>query len=153
MKSGIDYNKLDKTLNTPKMIKVADVQDKLEKVGFGVVRFKDDANKLNLWQVNKAEDGTEYIEALYEDKEEVVKNSWTIEIDSFKKSATIFYKETPIKNVVFAELGFDSSEADDFKKYLPERLASNKDLVKSMVNSLDESYKNKVYNKHPELFQ
>ena len=153
MKSCVDYNELEKTLSQSKMIKFANVQDRLEKVGFGLFRFVDDTNKLNLWQVNKAEDGTEYIVALYDEKAEVVKNSWSIEVDRFQKSATIFYKETPIKNVVFSEIGLNSSDANDFKKYLPERLASSQDLVNSMVNSLDENYKNKVLTKHPELSQ
>ena len=153
MKSGIDYKELDNNLNKPKMIKVASVQDNLEKEGFGLVRFKDDANKLNLWQINKAEDGTEYIVALYEDVADVVKNSWTIEVDSFQKSATIFYKQTPIKNVIFTDIGLDPKEAVDFKKYLPEKLGANKELVKSMVNSLEENYKTQLLNKHPELFQ
>jgi hypothetical protein len=153
MKSCVDYNELEKTLSQSKMIKFANVQDRLEKVGFGLFRFVDDTNKLNLWQVNKAEDGTEYIVALYDEKSEVVKNSWSIEVDRFQKSATIFYKETPIKNVVFSEIGLNSSDANDFKKYLPERLASSQDLVNSMVNSLDENYKNKVLTKHPELSQ
>lgn len=153
MKSCVDYNELEKTLSQSKMIKFANVQDRLEKVGFGIFRFVDDANKLNLWQVNKAEDGIEYIVALYDEKDEVIKSSWSIEVDRFQKSATIFYKETPIKNVVFSEIGLNSSDANDFKKYLPERLASSQDLVNSMVNSLDENYKNKVLTKHPELSQ
>jgi hypothetical protein len=152
-KPFFDYAELDKAINAPKLIKKASVETKLEKLGFGLVRFVDDANKLNLWQVVQSEDGTEYIEALYDNVEDTIKTAWTVEVDSFNKSATIFYNKTPIKNVVFAELGLDPSESMNFKKHLPERLAANKELVKSMVNSLDESYKTRVLALYPELTQ
>ena len=149
-KYSIDFNVLDKEINAPKRIKLADVKDRIEKVGFGVVRFTDEKNKTNLWQVV---DG-EYIVAMYDDptdqqnKEGV---AWSVESDKLNKSATIFYKNTPIKSVAFFELGVKDDEIKSFKEVLPERLATNKNLVKLMIDSVDQKYRTELFTKYPEL--
>lgn len=146
-KYNIDFNNLDKQLNSPKRIKLASVEDRIEKVGFGIVRFLDDKNKLNLWQVV---DG-EYIVAMYDDQNEATTGNWSVETDKLNKSATIFYKNTPIKSVAFSELKIKEEDAENFKKVMPERLANNNKLVNSMLNSLDINYKKELLNKFPEL--
>ena len=146
-KYGIDFGVLDKQLNAPKRIKLADVKDRIEKVGFGVVRFVDEKNKTNLWQVV---DG-EYIVAMYDEEEIVATAGWSVESDKFNKTATIFYKDMAVKNVAFAELGIAESDISNFKKVLPQRLASNQDLVRKMIESLDDTYKTIVVQAYPEL--
>lgn len=148
-KYSIDFNVLDKEINAPKRIKLADVKDRIEKVGFGVVRFTDEKNKTNLWQVV---DG-EYIVALYDDPTAQQKEgaAWSVESDKLNKSATIFYKNTPIKSVAFSELGVKDDEIKSFKEVLPERLASNKNLVKLMIESVDQDYRTALFAKYPEL--
>jgi hypothetical protein len=146
-KYTIDFNGLDKELNSPKRIKLADVKNRIEKVGFGIVRFIDDKNKLNLWQVV---DG-DYIVAMYDEQGETTTGNWAVEADRFNKSATIFYKNTPIKSLALSEIGIEEKEINDFKKVLPERLANNKQLVASMLNSLDINYKKELLSKFPEL--
>ena len=146
-KYTIDFNALDQTINAPKRIKLADVKNRIEKVGFDVVRFVDDKNKLNLWQVI---DG-EYIVAMYDEPKDVITGSWSVESDKSNKSATIFYKDAPIKSVAFSELGISEGEVNNFKAVLPERLSNNKDFVTSMLNSLDINYKKALFEKYPEL--
>jgi len=147
-KYAIDINKLDKEINAPKRIKLADVNARIEKVGFGMVRFIDDKNKLNLWQIV---DG-EYIVAMYEDQADYkTANDWSIESDKLNKNATIFYKNSPIKSIAFSEFGIPEAEINTFKEVLPERLANNKELVNKMMNDIDAGYKVALFNKYPEL--
>ena len=146
-KYTIDYNVLDEHFNAPKRIKLADVKDRIEKVGFGVVRFVDEKNKTNLWQVV---DG-EYIVAMYDDAPEAKTGDWSIESDRLNKGATIFYKNTPIKSIAFSEFGIKEEEVGTFKKVLPARLANNNALVKSMLNNIDSDYKEELIGKYPEL--
>ena len=149
-KYNVDFDGLVNKLTAPKQIKVADVKDKLEKVAFGVVRYTDENNKTNLWQVEG-----DYIVAMYDtDPEEkiVTTGSWSIESDKLNKSATIFYKNTPVTNVKFAELKINSTEEiNTFKKVLPDRLANNSELVSKMLNSLPKEYKESVIKLYPEL--
>lgn len=149
----VDIEKVVKEVTAPKMYKLANVQDRIEKLGCGVVRFKDDNNKLGLWKIIKDEDdGSEYIAAMYEDEpESLVSNSWTVEKDKINKSATIFYKQTPITNIVFAELGVPEKEVDSFLRYLPERLNENKQVVQAMFKSIDEGYKKSLIKQFPEI--
>ncbi len=142
-KYSIDFSELNNNINTQKRIKLADVQDKIEKIGFGVVRFTE-GNQTKLWEI----DG-DYIVAMYEDENKL--NNWSVETDKLNKNATIFYNNTPITTIALKELGVNESEVSLFKKLLPERLASNKNLVKSMLGSLDDKYRSEVTNKFPEL--
>lgn len=146
-KYTIDFNALDQTINAPKKIKLAEVKDRIEKVGFDVVRFVDDKNKLNLWQVV---DG-DYIVAMYDEPKEITTGNWSVESDRHNKSATIFYKDAPIKSIAFSELGIPEEEIKNFKSVLPERLSNNKDFVTSMLNSLDINYKKALFERYPEL--
>ena len=146
-KYGIDFGVLDKQLNAPKRIKLADVKDRIEKVGFGVVRFVDEKNKTNLWQVV---DG-EYIVAMYDDAPNATNGDWAIESDRLNKGATIFYKNTPIKSLAFSELGIKEEDVNTFKKVMPERLANNKALVRSVLNNIDATYRDELLGKYPEL--
>lgn len=154
-KFSIDFGVLDKQINAPKQIKLAEVQDKIEKVGFGVVRFPNSNNKTNLWKIEG-----DCIVAMYEEDDEKIEktasvknatNDWAVESDKLQKNATIFYKNTPITSVAFSTLGIPQDEVPLAKRLLPERLANNKQLVKLMINSLDESYKSKIVSMYPEL--
>ena len=150
-KFSIDFGALNQTINAPKKIKLAEVQNQIEKVGFGVVRLQNPNNKTNLWKIED-----DCIVAMYEDEDNLektasVKNEWAIETDRLEKNATIFYKNTPITSIAFVDMGIPQEEAPLMKRLLPERLANNKQLVKLMINSLDESYKSKIVSMYPEL--
>ncbi len=145
-KFQVDMDGVLTKLAAPKQIKLASIpQDKIEKVGFGVVRYTDETNKTGLWQI----DGDSIV-AMYEDDKNVNGN-WAVESDKLNKSATVFYRNTPITNIKFAEVGIPMEEVVPFKRLLPERLANNKELVKTMLNSLDEKYREKLTHMYPEL--
>lgn len=145
-KFQVDIDGVLNKLAAPKQIKLASIpKDRIEKVGFGVVRYTDETNKTGLWQIEG-----DSIVAMYDDDKNVNGN-WAVESDKLNKSATIFYKNTQITNIKYAEIGIPAEDVVSFKRLLPERLANNKELVKTMLNSLDESYKNKLTTMYPEL--
>ena len=151
-KFSIDFDKLNKQVNAPKMYKLADLNpDKVEKLGAGVVRFTDESNKTGLWQIVADDDGNECIVSMYGDNDEVVKNSWTVETDRFKKTATVFYKDTPVKEIPIQEIGIEKKEADKFALYLQERLAESHGMVRALLNDVEKSYKEKIQELYPEL--
>lgn len=152
-KFRIDLDGIAEKLNAKKMYKLADVQDKIEKIGCGLVRFPDESNKMSLWKIMKDKnDGTEYIAAMYEDEEkDIVSTSWSVETDRLVKTATIFYKNTPVTSIVFAEIGIPETEVRSFLENLPERLANNKEVVQSMLKSIDGNYRKNLLKQYPEI--
>jgi len=160
-KYSIDTDTLDRLLNAPKMYKLADVQDQIRKVAFDVVTFRNDPE--TLWQIVKGEDG-DYIVATYDSASELISNSsaaaaksktasaniaWAVETDRLQKTATIFYKNTPITNINLVAAKIEDPE--DFKYRIPQMLNKNASLVRKMISGLEESYRRQILNKFPEL--
>jgi hypothetical protein len=152
-KFKLDPNELEKKLNTPKSFKLADVKDKIKKVAFDVVTFRNDPE--TLWRIVSEEDG-DYIVANYEDNVLVsesvenkssIKESWKVYTDKMQKTATIFYKKTAIKHVPLDTI----EDPEDFKYRIPKILSKSASLVDSLLNSLDRNFKEQVLNLYPEL--
>lgn len=145
-KYKLDFNEYKKYLQPETKVSLASVKSDIEKVGFGIVRYDNPQYKESLWEIK---DG--HIYALYENENIEKQSDWETVTDKTGKYATIFYKRTAIKNIKFAELNIDETEIKSFTKVLPQRLANNKELVKKMLDTIDESYKQKVLELHPEL--
>lgn len=151
-KFTVNYDALHAQFNKRKF-KLADVQHKIKKVAFDIVRFKDDDNSANLWQIQSADDG-DYIVALYD--EEQVKTAshkvWAVDIDNLSGNLDIFYKNDHLISIACNKLGIPSSELDEVKSYLPSKLASNKKLVSCLIREMKDSAQKEVAKKYPELF-
>lgn len=149
-KFSMDYSGLAGNL-VKKAFKLEDVKDRLETVAFDIVRFKDDDSGANLWQVQSAEDG-DYIVALYQPEEETkTASDWSVLVSKASGDLQVAYKGDPIIRIASSKLGIPPQEIHQVPGYLPAKLASNKKLVKSLLNMLTESTKKSVLNKYPEL--
>lgn len=127
------------------MYKLADVSSRIEKVAFDVVRFKDDDNRANLWQIQSGEDG-DYIIALY--NEEFRKESdWEALVDKKASVIHIFYKKTELGKLSSQDLG--NLDLDRAAQILPQKLASNSQLKNLFLDRLPS--KQAVLSKFPEL--
>jgi hypothetical protein len=135
-----------------KVFKLSEVQGKIEKVAFDVVRFKD-GNPEELWQVQTAEDGSSYIVALYNEEEKVatasIQSPWSVVIAN--TDIHFFYKKEHLCKVASAQLGFKSDDLSLAKRYLPKKLAENTILVKSLLKSVDQDTRKSILAKYPEL--
>lgn len=150
-KHSIDYSSLfEKMYN--KAYKLEDVAHRIEKLAFGVVRFKDGDERAALWQVQSADDGQQYIVSLYEDLEAVASRSpWEVSISKLGNNLNIFYKGEEIVKVAGGSLGIPSEDLGQVVSYLPNSLASSKKLVSALLNELSPSAKQEVLAKYPEL--
>lgn len=149
-KSAIDYKQLEDKL-LKRTYRLSEVQDKIEKVAFDIVRFKDDDKGAALWQVQSADDG-DYIVVLYNDDQEQAKTSaWQVSLSKTADTVSFFYKGEQITKIASKNLGIPQKEVDTAIRYLPSKLAGNKNLVKALLNGLSEPAKNAVYSKYPEL--
>ena len=149
-KDNINYNELDSRLNKT-IYRLADVKDRLEVIGFDIVRFKDSDKSADLWQVQSADDG-DYIVAMYQpDEEEKTAALWDVTVSKTAGNLQISYKGDPIVRIASSKLGVPASEVHKVPEYLPSKLAENKKLVKALLNELQESAKKEVLSKYPEL--
>lgn len=148
---SINYSNLDNALNK-KTYKLSDVKDRLEKVAFDVVRFKDADKGAELWQIQSSDDG-DYIVSLYSEEDTVktagVKSNW--EVVPSKGSLFFFYKGEPITKIASASLGLSEEDTKLIKNHLPQKLNENKRLVSLLFNQLDRDSKEKILIKYPEL--
>ena len=150
MKQSIDYTKLENKIYK-KAYRLADVQDKIEKVAFDIVKFKDSDNGANLWQIQSADDG-DYIIALYQNEEDVkTASNWEAVLVKSANSIQVSYKGDPLVTVASSKLGIPQKELSKVAEYLPAKLAENKKLVSALLKELPFSVRQAVLNKYPEL--
>lgn len=155
-KYSVDYSGLAKL--TKKAYRLSDVKDQLEKVAFDVVRFKDGDHGAELWQVQSADDG-DYIVALYDEEEAAVEKTaskesspvWGVLVTKNGSDLQVSYKGDPLVRLSAAKLGIPSHELHQAEKYLPEKLATNKKLVKALLNELNDAARQEVSKRYPEL--
>lgn len=151
-KFAIDYSKLEGKVYK-KAYRLSDVQDKIEKVAFDIVKFKDGDDASNLWQIQSADDG-EYIVALYENEKEMKTTAsvgWEVAIVKSAGALQVSYKGDPIVQIASSKLGIPAAELDKVKEYLPAKLAENKKLVSALLKEVSPSVKKSILNKYPEL--
>lgn len=152
-KFSLDYDKLENKL-LKKAYRLEEVKDKIERVAFDVVRFKDSDSGSALWQIQSADDG-EYIVALYDNtSEETTKTAslpWEVVFSKTAKTLDVFYKGEPLVRVAVSKLGLPVNELSQVESYLPKKLAENKKLVSALLKELSEPTKKAVLNKYPEL--
>lgn len=151
-KFSIDYSGLA-TQITKKAYRLSEVKDQLETVAFDVVRFKDGDKGADLWQIQSADDG-DYIVALYDDEETektASANPWGVLVTRGGTDLQISYKGDPLVRMASSKLGIPSSELHRAEQYLPEKLATNKKLVKALLNELSDAARQEVSRRYPEL--
>jgi hypothetical protein len=150
-KFSIDYSGLAKI--TKKAYRLSDVKDQLETVAFDVVRFKDGDKGADLWQIQSADDG-DYIVALYPEEEAektASANPWTVMVTRGGTDLQISYKGDPLVRMASSKLGIPSTELHKAEQYLPEKLATNKKLVKALLSELNDAARLEVSRRYPEL--
>jgi hypothetical protein len=147
----IDYSGLADKI-TKRAYKLEDVKDKIERVAFDIVRFKDADKGADLWQVQSADDGEQYIVSMYEPEEAIISEaSWNVVANTIAGDIQISYKGDPLVRIASSKLGIPVHELHKVQSYLPSKLAENKKLVKALLNELGKSAKEKVLSKYPEL--
>lgn len=152
----VDFTKLDTKVNGPKVFKLADVQDRIQKVAFDVVRFRDNADTDQLWKIEDSSDGP-VIVAMYDselaDEVKVAEASasgsdWGAIADS-ATSVNVFYKGEAVKRIVASDVGID--DVSLLCRWLPTKLASDKGFRSSLVSEMSKESRDFLLSKYPEL--
>jgi hypothetical protein len=155
-KFAVDYNSLEQDLaHKPRVFRLADVQDKITKVAFDVVKFNDSEGLDGLWKVEKNESG-EYIVACYDDSSLTAESSEEAAPTAWKAVASqgfvhVFYKNDPVTKISLASLGLPEKESDKVASFLPNRLANNKKMVSGLLSELNKDDLKNLLTSYPEL--
>lgn len=146
----VDFSDLKQKLDTPKQYKLADVQHRIKKVAFDVVRFTSGEDTDQLWRVEESVDGP-VIVAMYDIKPEKVSNAslkiWDCVPDA-SSNVNVFYKGEAIKKIASKDVGPDVHE---FCRWLPDSLAHNIEFRTALVRDLPEVSRELLISKYPEL--
>ena len=154
-KFPVDYTSLEQQVDKKKIFRLSEVKDKIEKWAFDIVRFKDvnDDQIAGLWQVQSADDG-DLIVAMYEEPKEKAletSSSWKAISDRSGNNISLFYKNTPVIKIASVSLGIPEGEIGLMCRYLPNSLATDKQLVLSLLSDLSHTQLKKLAAEHPEL--
>jgi len=155
--SSVNYNDLEDKLAAKKSYKLSDVQHKIKKVAFDVVKFDSASNIEGLWQVEKGVDG-DYIVAMYDEEAapaiktaSKTETDWSVLADKSGANLSLFYKGTPVTRLATAALGIPASDSELVQSYLPSKLATNNKLVEGLLQEISVSERKELLSKHPEL--
>lgn len=152
---SIDYNDLHKTVSN-KTYRLEEVKDRLEKVAFDIVRFRDAKDPDELWEIQSADDGS-YIVARYTDesaepKKTAQDKTWDVLI-SQAGYIHLYYCGTPLAKFAATQLGIPAEDLQTVKRFLPEKLATDKTFVKALLSTLDENTEQSILQTYPEILQ
>lgn len=138
-KFSFDLGVLDKQINSPKVYRLADVQDRIEKVAFDVVRFKDDDDSTKLWQIEDTPEG-KVIVAIYDGSASGEKKSvseWKA-IPDKSAGVQVFHKGEAIVRLALKDYGVDEKDVSIFCRWLPKRLGEDAEFRNSLLKLADE---------------
>jgi len=153
VKYSIDFNELEKKLQPKKMYRLAEVKDRIEKVAFDIVRFRDNNDTDMLWHIEDTNDGP-VIVALYDEETGALskkQSDWKVVPDQKQASVHIYYKGEPITMVKAAEAGIPENEINLFSSWLPEKIAKNENIKGYVLNKMGTKERNVLVARFPEL--
>lgn len=136
MSSDFDWNSLNEVVETKKTkYKFSDYQHYFKKVA--VDRYKSLNGSNQLWELRAADDGEEYLFALYNEAEDVVTGSdspkdFQATADKEGESVTLAYQKTPIFR--FAKQTYQFPDGADAFADFVEKKAQDKAWVEKLMN-------------------
>jgi hypothetical protein len=133
-KFSIDYGIIAKGLNKRRVFKLSEVADRIEKVAFDVVRFKDDDDTTKLWQIQDTPDG-KVIVAIYKDDDDAIKSEseWQALPDKHA-NVNIYRNGEPIVRLAAADFGIPKEEISLLCRWLPKKIAEDKRMQEYLIS-------------------
>lgn len=154
-KFAVDFDNLTQKLLPKRAYRLSDVADRVEKVGFDLVRFRDNEDTEQLWQVQKNPDGDEVIVALYNDNgeeikaESSIKKNWEAIPD--KKAVHVFYKGEALLSLSSQDLGVPADEFNIVRRWLPRKLETDQNFQRILLSKVANDGRKLIAQRFPEL--
>lgn len=158
-KFSVDYTDLQSKLNRKKAYRLSDVQHRIKKVAFDVVRFVDSDRIDDLWQIQR-EGEDEYIVAMYDEslddnaKTASASNNtidWKVIANHAGESVNVFYRNSPITRIVLAQMDIPSDDVHLVCKYLPQKLANDNNFRADFIANLTDAERDLLLEEDPSI--
>lgn len=149
---SINFDELSKTVAKPQnTYRLSDVQHKIEKVAYDLVRFRDNQDTDQLWKIEETADGPMIIALYGEDGQLTSESKSDWDAIPNKQAMHIFYKGEPLAAFSSNELGIPVSEFSVARRWLPKKLASDQDIQRAIFEKLPNSNRIAIAKRFPEL--
>ncbi len=154
-KFTVDFDHLTHTLLPQKRAyRLADVEDRIERVAYDLVRFRDNADTDNLWKIEESENGPVIVALYGEDgalktSESSSKKDWDAIPD--KKAVHIFYKGEALMSLSSQDLGIPVEEFGLVRRWLPRKLETDQGLQRALLSKVASSGRTLIAQRFPEL--
>lgn len=148
---SVNFDQLSQSILPKNTYRLADVEHKIEKVAYDMVRFRDNQDTDQLWKIKETADGP-VIVALYGDDGQMTtesKTDWDAVPD--KKAMHIFYKGEPLVSLSSSDLGIPVEEFSIVRRWLPNKLANDPDLQKDLFGKIPACSRVAIAKRFPEL--
>jgi hypothetical protein len=152
-KFKVNFDQLaPKLIPQKRAYRLADVQDRIEKVAFDLVRFRDVDEAANLWKIEESAEGPVIVALYGEDlkmAESSIKKDWDAIPD--KKAVHVFYKGEPLVSLSSQDLGIPAEEFDIVRRWLPRKLEIDRELQRALLSKVASSGRELIAQRFPEL--
>ena len=150
-KFTVNFNHLAQTLLPQKSYRLGDVENRIEKVAYDLVRFRDNEDTDQLWKIQDSPDGPVIVALYGEDGGLSVQAKGDWETVPDKKAMHIFYKGEPVTSLSSADLGIPTEEFGVARRWLPRKLAADESLQKELLGKIAEPGRKLLVQRFPEL--
>lgn len=154
-KFTVDFDRVAQAVLPKRAYRLADVEHRLERVAYDLVRFRDNDDTDQLWKVQESPDGPVII-ALYGEDGSLVtesndqpKNDWEAVPD--KKALHIYYKGEPLVSLGSADLGIPADEFNVVRRWLPAKLAADESMQTELLGKAPAPVRALIAQRFPEL--
>jgi|SRR5690606_32676585 len=153
-KFTVNFDNLSQTLLPQRSYRLADVQNRIEKVAYDLVRFRDNEDTEQLWKIQDGSDGPVIVALYGEDGGLAVesnneKNDWDALPD--KSAMHIYYKGEPLVSLSSSDMGIPETEFNIARRWLPKKLANDESLQKEIFSKVAGRSRELICQRFPEL--
>lgn len=153
-KFTVNFDNLSQTLLPQTSYRLVDVQHRIEKVAYDLVRFRDNEDTDQLWKIQDGIDGPVIVALYGEDGGLAVestkeKSNWDALPD--KSAMHIYYKGEPLVSLSSKDMGIPETEFNVARRWLPKKLASDESLQKEVFSKLGARSCELICQRFPEL--
>lgn len=119
---GIDYKDVvDKLYGSNNVKPVKGNEDKMIRVAFDFFKLRDDDPE-TLWQVQKADDGQEYLMRTFSDDESNEKlkteSNWDVQLNKEATNLTIYKSEVPVHRMDLGKMNIERGDSEGFRAFV-----------------------------------
>lgn len=153
-KFTVNFDRLAETVVPQRAYRLKDVEHRIEKVAYDLVRFRENEDTDQLWKIEDGGDGPVIVALYGEDGslpnvESSVKRDW--EVISDKTAMHFYYKGEPLVSLSSDQLGIPETEFNIAGRWLPQKLASDERFQMLLLNKVNRAGRVHIAQRFPEL--